>query len=472
MANFLIYDLVLLGLFILFVSIFLYRNRTNLKKDGLLYLYRTQWGTKLIERVGKKYRKTLKVLSYVCIWTGYILMGWMVWFFGKLVWVYAKFPDVVRDIGIPPIMPLVPYIDKIVPSETLQLPAFYFIYWVVILAIIAIPHEFAHGIFMRRYGVKIKSTGFGFFPFFLPIFLAAFVEQDEKSLNSSSKFQQKAILAAGTFANLVTAILAFIIMALFFSLSFSPAGASFSDYAYANVPLAGITMVNNVSVNNVSVERMAELLDDEENEIVAGNYTFSNIKGPTRDPNILQLYFDAPAINSRLGKNIIEINGIKILDSEVLRKELAKYSPGDELEFKTINKEEETTTNIVLSEYPTSPEDPWLGIVFENNQRKGSIGKVINALSFKDSSTYYEAKYGLAEFIYDFLWWLALISFSVALINMLPMGIFDGGRFFYLTMWQLTGSEKAGKKLFKGITYFLLFLLLLLMVFWATSFIG
>ena len=53
----------------------------HLKKDGLLYLYRTQWGTKLIEKVGQKYKKTLKILSYVCIWTGYILMGWMIWFF-------------------------------------------------------------------------------------------------------------------------------------------------------------------------------------------------------------------------------------------------------------------------------------------------------------------------------------------------------------------------------------------------------
>ena len=70
----------------------------------------------------------------------------------------------------------------------------------MILAIVAIIHEFAHGIFMRKYKIHIKSTGFGFFPFFLPVFLAAFVEQDEKSMNKASIFQQKAVLAAGTFA--------------------------------------------------------------------------------------------------------------------------------------------------------------------------------------------------------------------------------------------------------------------------------
>ena len=78
---------------------------------------------------------------------------------------------------------------------------------------------------------------------------------------------------------------------------------------------------------------------------------------------------------------------------------------------------------------------------------------------------------GKGEFIYDFLWWLVLISLSVALVNMLPMGIFDGGRFFYLTMWQITGSEKKAKKWFSYMTYFLLGLLFVMMFFWAFSFI-
>ena len=30
--------------------------------------------------------------------------------------------------------------------------------------------------------IKVKTTGFGFFPFFLPVFLAAFVELDEKKM--------------------------------------------------------------------------------------------------------------------------------------------------------------------------------------------------------------------------------------------------------------------------------------------------
>ena len=76
----------------------------------------------------------------------------------------------------------------------------------------------------------------------------------------------------------------------------------------------------------------------------------------------------------------------------------------------------------------------------------------------------------MAKFIYDLLWWLVLISFSVALVNMLPVGIFDGGRFFYLTIFAITKSEKAAAKTYKALTFIFLMLLLVLMIFWAKSF--
>jgi len=111
------------------------------------------------------------------------------------------------------------------------LPPFYFTYWIVIIAVIAITHEMAHGILMRLYNVKIKSTGFAFFPWFFPVFPAAFVEQDEKSMNKSTKFHQLAILSAGTFANVVTAALFLVILFGFFSLAFAPSGVVFDTYA-------------------------------------------------------------------------------------------------------------------------------------------------------------------------------------------------------------------------------------------------
>ena len=65
-----------------------------------------------------------------------------------------------------------------------------------------------------------------------------------------------------------------------------------------------------------------------------------------------------------------------------------------------------------------------------------------------------------------------MISASVALMNMLPMGIFDGGRFFYLTILVLTRNEKKAERWFKISTNFFLLILVLLMVLWVISFIG
>jgi len=45
--------------------------------------------------------------------------------------------------------------------------------------------------------------------------VATFVELDEKNMEKKSKFSQMAILSAGTFANVLTAIFFFIIMNLF-----------------------------------------------------------------------------------------------------------------------------------------------------------------------------------------------------------------------------------------------------------------
>ena len=224
--SFMIYDLTLLAVFIIFIGIFLYRGRKKIKKDGLLLLYRTSWGIKLIHKIGKKYPRTLKVLSHISIICGYLLTIGVLYLVYTIVKIYLFRPDVVTQIKVPPIMPLIPYIDKVVTF----LPPFYFTYWIVILAVIAITHEFAHGIFAAYNKVRIKKTGFGFFPFFLPVFLAAFVELDEKQMAKKPSFAQRAVLSAGTFANVLTAIFFLIVLGIFFSLAFSPGGVVFDNF--------------------------------------------------------------------------------------------------------------------------------------------------------------------------------------------------------------------------------------------------
>ena len=461
-----IYDLTLLVFFAIFIAIFLYVNKKNLKREGLLYLYKAEWGIKLIDKVGEKYQKTLRFLSYVSIGLGYFLMVTMIYLFGRIIYIYLTLPAVVRAVKVPPIIPLIPYLPQLFKLDFL--PNFYFTYWIVILAIIAVTHEFAHGIFAAANKVKIKSTGFGFFPFFLPVSLAAFVELDEPKMAKKSKFSQMAVLSAGTFANVLTAIFFFGVLLIFFSLMFTPAGVMFNSYATAIVPISNIDSIDGVNLVDYGYEEVLNLVNQEGfSDIRVGEEKYLGIKDFSDDGNLALLYYDAPAINEKLRGAIFEVNGNKVVSRDELRNELTKYSAGEEVLIKTRG-DEILEYEIVLGENPYS-EAGWLGIEFAEPTRRGIIGKVSGWFgSFKETHTYYEPKYdGWSEFVYRLLWWMVFISLSVALVNMLPVGIFDGGRFFYLSVWGLTGSEKIAKKSFAAVTYLFLFLLLLIMVAWA-----
>jgi len=186
----------------------------------------------------------------------------------------------------------------------------------------------------------------------------------------------------------------------------------------------------------------------------------------------LFLYYDAPAINANLESIIFKINGAEIKNIENLQEELSKYSPGDKITLNTLNKDgDDYDREIILGENPENKNLPWLGVGFTSQERPGGLGKIYSVLAFKDPHIHYQSNFGEPGlFIYNLLWWLVLISLSVALINMLPVGIFDGGRFFYLTVLAITKSKSKAEKLFKFSTYFILSLFLLLMLLWAFNF--
>lgn len=471
--SFLIYDIIFLVLFLAAISAFLYKRRKNLKREGLLYLYKTTWGINLINRIGKKYRKTLKFLSYLSLVSGYLLMIGMIYLAYILVRIYLLSPELVRAIRIPPILPLVPYLPQVFKLEFL--PPFYFTYWILIIAIIAITHEMAHGIFAAYNKVKIKKTGFGFFPFFLPIFLAAFVEPDEKIMQKKTKLSQMVILSAGTFANVLTAILFFIILILFSSLAFSPSGVIFNGYAESAIPVLGISAINNITLNNASYQQLLDLADKEGfNELKYREKDYLVTKGileKQKGNETILVYYSAPAIKENLSSIITEINGEKVYSIEKLASELSKYPPGEEITIKTATEKGSTEIMLVLGEHPEKTGVAWLGIMFRSQQRSGLLAGIISSFSFREPNVYYEPKFdGISVFIYNLIWWIVIISISVAFLNMLPVGIFDGGRFFYLTILILTKNEKIAKKFFMFSTRLFLFLLLLLVVLWAFSF--
>ena len=484
--GFLLYDITFLILFGLFLVIFLYKKRKNLKREGILYLYKTKIGIKIIDYIGTKYEKILKVLRYLVIFVGYILMIAMIYLLGQLLYFFLKFPSIVKIIKIPPIMPLIPYLPSIFKIEFL--PPFYFTYWIIAIAIIAISHEFGHGIFARINKVKIKSTGFGF----LGPFLAAFVEPDQKQMEKKSIFSQLSVLSAGSFANVLMTVIFFTILYLFFILTFVQAGATFDGYVATVIGVTNITSIGNYAINNYNAEEILDLIENEKrisDSIVSFNdetnltkinvedeiyfLDIENLKNQleTEQGQII-VYDDFPAIKAGLKGTIIEFNSIEIKNNKELKREIARYSPGEEIEIKTRFDDKISSHDLKLAESPINKEKAFIGITALGTRRSGLFGlfyKVFNF--FREPSTEYLPKFNnnLTIFIYNLLWWIIIINISVALVNMLPVGLFDGGRVFYLTALAITKKEKIAKKLFVVMTYIILLIFLLLMISWLLS---
>lgn len=452
--GFFIYDLSFLLVFIIFIIFFLNKNKKNLKREGFMYLYRAEWGIKAIKLIGDKYKKTLHVLKYFSIGIGYILMGSMIYLLWTNLYLYIKVPAISQLIKAPPIAPLIPYFPKLYGMESF-FPPFYFTYFILALAVVAITHEFSHGIFMRLFNIKIKSTGFAFFG----PFLGAFVEEDQKSFSKKTNIGQMSVLSAGAFANIITAIISFVIMVLFFYASFNEGGYKFNTYTYSILPL-NETVITNQTMNNFSV------LKYQSNDYYLDESLLNQLN---ENQSYIIAYDSQPAIKFGLKGIIIQINGNKIRNQEDLQEFMIKTSPEEEVNITTILNNEKVLYSFNLSTNKLNSSIGYLGIGYLESKSSSSITSwFVSIIQFKNPSIEYKARYNkdIAEFIYYLLWWTSLISFLVGLFNMLPLGILDGGRFFYLTILSLTKSKKVAENSFKVISGLILFVFLFLTFIW------
>ncbi len=186
--------------FILFLSVFLLIKRKNLQVQGsfpFLYmmLYRTKLGLDKMDKWSKKHPKVFLYLSYLSLFVGIVGMVLMTVF---MVWQLGYIVDNNISSGGGLVLPI--QTENGVDSAV---PVFYvpFWYWIVALFILAIVHEFAHGVIAERFGVRVKSSGFAFAGIIVPILPAAFVEPNEKDLAKKPWWQKIAVFGAGSTSN-------------------------------------------------------------------------------------------------------------------------------------------------------------------------------------------------------------------------------------------------------------------------------
>ncbi len=192
------YDLLFIVIFYSLVVLFLYKNRKAVKFQGkIIALYRTKLGLRLMDKFSCVFPRVLRIIGYFSIGIGFLGMFFIFYWLIKGTIKLILFPK-----AVPALAPVLPGIK--VPG----LPVLSFWHWVIAIFIVAVVHEFSHGLFARLYKIKLKSSGFALFG---PI-LAAFVEPDEKNMQKKKKRVQLSVLSAGPFSNLVLGLICFLII--------------------------------------------------------------------------------------------------------------------------------------------------------------------------------------------------------------------------------------------------------------------
>lgn len=189
-------------IFVTLLTIFLLIKRKNLAVSGpfpLFYMlmYRTTWGLDKMNNWAKKRPKLFLYLAYLSAFIGiagmFISFIFMIWQLG-----FIAENSLTQGGGL--VLPI-----KTDSGLDGAVPVFYvpFLYWIIALFVLAIVHEFAHGVIAERFKIKIKSSGFAFMGFILPLLPAAFVEPDEKQLNKKPWWQKIAVMGAGSTSNFI-----------------------------------------------------------------------------------------------------------------------------------------------------------------------------------------------------------------------------------------------------------------------------
>ncbi|MEK6874395.1 MAG: site-2 protease family protein [Nanoarchaeota archaeon] len=166
----------------LFPLFYIVQYRDKIGIDFMKYCARLRW--------------LWRILGWVMVIIGFVGMVLM---FAQLVWslLGAFRGEITESVGI-----IQPFMNNI--PGTIFVP---FLYFVLSIVVIAVVHEFLHGVMAYVYGLKVKSSGFAVFGVLVPLLPAAFVEPDETKLKKLRLHEQLAIFAAGPFANIVLALL-------------------------------------------------------------------------------------------------------------------------------------------------------------------------------------------------------------------------------------------------------------------------
>jgi membrane-associated protease RseP (regulator of RpoE activity) len=252
-------------IFVAILIIFLLKNRKKVQLQKIFFpviyaiLYRTNIGLKQMDRAGKKQRELIRFLAYCGI--GFAFVG--------MVFISASIIKTIFDFLMSPKTAETGMMLVLPGTSIPGIGYLSFWHWIIAIFILALVHEFSHGVVARAHNVEVKSSGFAFFSIIAPIFPAAFVEPDEQKLQKQPDIVQYSVFAAGPISNIALALI-FMLIASFILTPIEknitePVGFSFSvvpgDFPAAKSGMPSgmvVTAVNGepVTDSNLALEKL------------------------------------------------------------------------------------------------------------------------------------------------------------------------------------------------------------------------
>lgn len=290
-------DLISIIIFYSLLLILYSAYRSKFEVQGKFFvLYKTKFGLKLMDKFSKFSPKLLKIIGDIGVAVGFV---------GMIAMFYILIKGTYNLIFVPSSMPVV---SPVLPGITIPgLPTLSFWNWIISVFVVAIAHEFSHGVYARLAKVKIKSSGFAF----LGPILAAFVEPEEKTLSKKTKMEQLRVFSAGPFGNIILFLIVFLISGLLVN----PITASTLEYQGVNV--VAISLNSPISKTNVSIGDSITGLNNQKientNDFINATqnlkpYEFVNLK---TDKGDYQIKLEANPSNSTKGYMGVSVSSEK-----------------------------------------------------------------------------------------------------------------------------------------------------------------
>ncbi len=426
------------------IALYLKRDRLDTKQiiPYFLYfsMYRAKWGLRLMDSAANRFRKFMIYLGYFGIAIGFL---------GMIFIAYSLFSNIFMLFSKPETSPGVGLVLPFKAKGVFYVP---FFYWIISIFVIAIVHEFSHGLIARAHNIKVKSSGFAFigtgfrlsglgislaslyiknlngsllnFNFldfnspdfwlvigivliilsfvksvakigYIPIIPAAFVEPDEKALRKRPHKEQLSVFAAGPLANIITAFLCLGIMLFVIA-----------PIANKMVEPAGVKISNLVKEN-----------------------------GP----------FPAETAGIKAGEVILQADSKPTPYRENLSAIMKSKKPNDVIFIKT----DKSSYQLKLAKNPENESLAYMGAYLEQNTK----------INENIKSKYGEFLPNSLIWIYGLFIFLYILNLGIGLFNLVPIGPLDGGRMLQLPLQKYFGEENGNKVLMYVSLLFLIIIL-------------